>query len=144
MNAVGQHLGLLALGHTAYALRNSAVGQQHELLNELVGILTHLDVGAYGMTFLIDLEVHLGAVEVHGTRCHALDAQMLSHSVEDQQGGDERRVGLGLIPAPNRQLRLRHGSAHILGTGLAACLKQCLHILVGKAPVAANGSVYDS
>ena len=66
VNTVGQYLGLLALGHLAHALGHRAVGQQHEFLHQLVGVLGYLDVSGYGVSILVDFKTDFGAVKADG------------------------------------------------------------------------------
>ena len=64
VDAVGEYLGLLALGHAAYLLGHGAVGQQHEFLDQLVGVLRYLEINTDGFALLVYLELHFVAVEV--------------------------------------------------------------------------------
>ena len=82
MDAVGEYLGLLALGHAAYLLGYGAVGQQHEFLDQLVGVLRHLKVNTDGFALLVYLELHLIAVEVDGSGGEAAFAQLLGQAVQ--------------------------------------------------------------
>ena len=77
VDAVGEYFGLLALGHAAYLLGHGTVGQQHELLDQLVGVLRHLEVDTDGFALLVYLELHLVAVEVDGSSGEAAFAQLL-------------------------------------------------------------------
>ena len=83
--AVGEHLCFLALGHLAYGLGHGAVGQQHEFLHQLVGVLRFLEVDAQGLAFLVNLELHLHAVELQRTARHTPFAQLLRQAVQLQQ-----------------------------------------------------------
>ena len=136
--AVGQHLGLASLWHAAHHLGHAAVGQQHELLDELVGVARHLHVGARGMSLLVDLEAHLGAVEADGAVLEAGGAQALGQAVERDELGGIFALGLRAgrqrfgVSARQRQVGLR---------GLAVALEYLLHLLVGEAAHAAYDGV---
>ena len=83
--AVRNHLCLLVLGHLAYAFRHGTVGQEHEFLDEFVGILGHLEVHAGGLALLVNVEAHLASVEIHGTALETASAQFLGHAVKHKQ-----------------------------------------------------------
>ena len=67
MNTIGQHLGLLVLGNLADAFCYCAIGQQHEFLHQLIGILGHLEVNTGGLAFFVYLETNLATVKIDGT-----------------------------------------------------------------------------
>ena len=61
------------LAHTVGAeLGHTAVGQEHKLLDELVGLLLHLEIDLDGATRLVELEAHLLALEGNRSVLEAL------------------------------------------------------------------------
>ena len=88
MDAVDEGLLRLVLlfalftGHLADAFGHRAVGQQHEFLDELVGVLALLEIHGEGLALLVDLEAHLRAVEVHAARLEAFGAQDFGEAVQ--------------------------------------------------------------
>ena len=82
VNTIGESLGLAALLHLAHALSHGAVGQEHELLHELVGILRPLVVAADGVSLLVDIKMQLLRVKLHRAVLEALFAQELCQPVE--------------------------------------------------------------
>ena len=82
---IREDLGFLAFGHTSHGLCHRTVGKEHELLDELVGILGALEIAADGVSFLIDIEVELLGVELHGSVLEALLTQFLSQAVQRAQ-----------------------------------------------------------
>ena len=82
VDTVGEYLCLLSLRYASNLLCHGAVGQQHELLHQLVGIFRYLEIDAQRLALLVDFELHLVAVEVDGTRLEALFAQQLGQFVE--------------------------------------------------------------
>ena len=134
MDAVDEGLGLGLLGTLSplssflfplsYTLGHGAVGQQHELLDELGGIVRLLEVGTRGLSRLVDVEVQFLAVELHGTVLEAPLAQGLRHLVEhDELGGVV--ANQSLTPGPS------------------ILLQYLLHLLVGVAAVAAYDGMCD-
>ena len=117
--------------HFQFSIRNgfrhSAVGQQHKLLDELVGIFRLLEEAARGVPFLVDIEVQFFAVEVHGSVLEATLAQLLRHAVQhDEFLGQLARVGF----------LLRGGRCRLTGTvDNAVLLEYLLHLLVGEAAI---------
>ena len=82
VDTVRQHFGFLAFGHTAYLFGYGAVGKQHELLYQLVGVFRLLEVDTDGFALLVDFELHLVAVEVDGTGLEAVLTQKLGKLVQ--------------------------------------------------------------
>ena len=84
--AVRQSLRFLrTLLHLAYALSHSAVGEEHELLDELVGILCLLEVDAERLACLVNLKSHFLAVEVDGSALEACCTELLGELVEHDE-----------------------------------------------------------
>ena len=113
--------------HLTNEFSHCAIGKQHELLNELVGILRLLVVAASGVALLVNIEVKLLTVELHGTILEACGTQFLRQSVEHYY---LCRI-FASIRLVLRSSRRRLASA-IYNTIL---LKNVLHLLIGKAPV---------
>ena len=138
MYAVGQRLGFLAFRHDAYHLRHAAVGKEHELLDEFVGIFRHLHVSAYGMPFLVNLEAHLGAVETYGAVLEPLLAQEFGKAVE-------RHEFFGILAFEGRTLGqglgVLAGQGEVFFGGGAVALEDCLHLFVGEAAVGLDDRV---
>ena len=63
VHTIDEGLGGPVLGHLADVLGHLAVGQQHELLDEFVGVLGHVDMDSRGLTRLVDFKFLLFAVE---------------------------------------------------------------------------------
>ena len=82
MDTIGQRLGLYALFHTTYRLGYGLVGQQHELLNEFVGIFRHLEIGLDGLTCLVDIKVEFLTIELHRTVLESGSTQFLGEGIE--------------------------------------------------------------
>ena len=82
VHAIYESLLLAALLRLADGGGHRAVGQEHELLDELIGIFRHLEIYARGMAFLVDVETHLLAVEVHRAVFESLRAELLGQTVE--------------------------------------------------------------
>ena len=85
MNTVWEGLGLHTLFYLSDHLGYRAVCQQHELFNELGGIVRFLEVATRGMAILIDVEMQLLTVELHCTVLETAFAQLLGHFVQDTQ-----------------------------------------------------------
>ena len=68
----------------AAELGDTAVCQQHELLDHLVRFFLLLEIDADGLPSLVELEFHLLAVEADGSVLETLPAQRLCQSVEGQ------------------------------------------------------------
>ena len=84
MDAVDHCLGFLAGRHFSNVGSHGAVGKEHEFLNELVGLFRHVQVHSSGHAVLVDVEVFLFAVKLHGTLVKALLAQLLRQVVEGE------------------------------------------------------------
>ena len=82
MNTVWQHFGFLAFGHAAYLFGYGAVGKQHELLYQLVGIFRLLEVDADGFALLVNFELHFVAVEVDGSCLKAVLTQYFGKLIQ--------------------------------------------------------------
>ena len=135
VDAIDENLGLLVPGHTAYLFGHTAVGQEHKLLDQLVGVLGHLDVGRDGVALFVNLEAHFGAVETDGAVLEAAFAQLLGQAVERDElfdilalKGSALGQGFGVLA----------GQGQVGGRGFAVALQYGLHLLVSKAAVRAN------
>lgn len=126
MDTVRQRLGFLALVDLSDTLRHRLVGQEHELLNELVGIFRALEVTTYGLSFLIDVEVEFLSIELHATVLEPLGPQFLSQAVK----GDELVGIFTLIPLRTRRWCGLSGSVDD-----TVVLQKLLHLLIGIAAV---------
>ena len=135
VDTIGEHLGFLTLRHAAYALGNGTVGQQHELLNELVGILRALEVAACGVSLLIDIEVQFLSVKLHRAILEAALAQFLGQSVE----GAQFPAVFVLVACLSRV-----GSRFAGTVDDTVVLQHLLCLLVGVAAVGADDGVYDT
>ena len=62
-----------------------AVGEQHKLLNELVGILGLFDVGPDGLVVGVEAKLYLSTVKTNGTVVHSRRAEGLGHAVHAQK-----------------------------------------------------------
>ena len=82
VDAIGQRLGFLATLGLSDILGHGAVGEQHELLDELVGIALALEVGACGTAVGIDVEVQFLALELHRPVLEPLGTELLGQHVE--------------------------------------------------------------
>ena len=82
VNTVWQHFGFLAFGHAAYLFGYGAVGEQHELLYQLVGIFRLLEVDADGFALLVNFELHFVAVEVDGSCLKAVLTQYFGKLIQ--------------------------------------------------------------
>ena len=85
MHTVRQCLCYLALCHLSYALCHGPVRKEHELLNELVGILRALEIAAYRLSCLVDFKAHFLTIELDSAILESLCAEFLSETIE----GDE-------------------------------------------------------
>ena len=87
------------------------VGQQHELLDEPVGLFALLDVYADGLGVLVELELHLLGLEVDGAALEAGLAQACGQGVEGHDGvGD---IGAVACAGVDDFLRLLVGHAAV-------------------------------
>ena len=92
MHTIDKTLGLfraLALGteiapHLANGLGHRLVGQEHELLDQLVGILAHLEIDTDGHTLFVYLKLHLGAVEGDSTLSKTAGTELFGQTVQLQ------------------------------------------------------------
>ena len=117
VNAVGQHFGLLAFWHTAYLFGHGAVGQQHKLLNQLVGLFGYFEVHPDRFALFVYFELHLVAVEVDGSCLEAIVAQYLCQLVQLQ---------------------------NLLFVVALAGFDNLLRLFVGKASVTSDNGVYNA
>ena len=82
MNTIGQCLGLHTLLHLTDTLRNGAVGKQHKLLDEFVGILRHLEITPYRLSILVDIEMQFLTIKLHCSVLESRLTQLLRQLVE--------------------------------------------------------------
>ena len=133
VNTIGQRLGFGAFLHASYRLSYRPVGQQHELLDELIGVFRAFEVAFDGLAFLVDVEVQLLALEFHGSVLEPLCPEAFGHAVEhDQFLGKLALIGV-LLGGGRCGLAAAVHYAVLLENGL------CL--LIGKAPVTADDGV---
>ena len=85
MDSIGQGLGFHALLYFSYRFCYRLIGQQHEFLNEFIGILRYLEISLDGFAFLIDVEVQLLAIELYRAVLKACCSQFLGECVELNQ-----------------------------------------------------------
>ena len=85
MNTIWQRLCFNALLYATDAFGHRFIGQQHEFLNQLVGIFRHLEVGADRFASLVDIKVQLLAVELYTTVLESGFAQFLGQRIKLQQ-----------------------------------------------------------
>ena len=86
MHTIDKCLGLLAralcrsvsdaLAAGRHKLRHSAIGQEHELLDEPVGLLGHLLIDIHRTALLVHLDLHLRTVEAYGSSRESLLAEL--------------------------------------------------------------------
>ena len=115
--AVRENLGFFAFGNFSDGFGDGAVGQQHELLHQLVGIFRLLEVYAQRLSLVVYLELHFHPVELQCAVGEAFLAQYLGQAVQFQQ--------FELVVALAR-------------------LDDLLRLFVGEAPVALDDGVHDA
>ncbi len=128
VDTIRQRLGLCALLHPSDALSDGLVGQQHKFLDEFVGILRHLEVGCHRLSLLIDVEVELFTVELHGAVLEAGCAQLLGEGVKLDEFGSI--LALVRMVLGGRGSRLARTVLHPI------VLQDLLHLLVSIATIA--------
>ena len=132
VDTVDEGLRLLSfLFSSPNRLGNSPVGQQHEFLNQFVGILRFLVVAACGLALFVDVEMQFLAVELHGAVVEATLAQLLGQGVED----DDFACKLALV-------FLLVGCGFARAVLHAVLLQYFLHFLVGKTAVALDDGMH--
>ena len=138
VDAVGQGLGLLALGHAAYHFGHTAVGQEHEFLHQFVGILGHFNISGNGVAFFVNFEAHLGSVETDTAVLETFGAHRFCQAVE-------RDEFLNVFAFERCAFGQRFGVlawlCEVFGRGFAVAFERILHFLVGESAVAANDGV---
>ena len=80
MNPIDEILGLFPLRSLSYRFGDSEVGQEHELLDEFIGIFRFLEIDTYRFPCLIDLKAHLGAVELQSACIITAEAELFCSS----------------------------------------------------------------
>ena len=128
--SIGQSLGFLPLLHFPHPFCHGAIGQQHEFLYEFVGILRLLVIAACGLARIIDIEMELLAIELHGAILEALLAQLFGQGIEDD-------YLTGQFPFVFFPIGSRLSGA----VNDAILFQYLLHFFVGKAPVALDDGV---
>ena len=139
MNTIRQCLGLLATLWFAHVFGNSTIGQQHEFLDELIGIALPLEVSTCGTARFVDVEVQLFAFKLHGTVLEALLTQLLGQHIEQQKffGILAFEVVWCQMLVAIEEVR-RRTSCAILHPVL---FQEFLHLLIGIATVGTNDRV---
>ena len=170
VDTVGERLGLFAFLGDAHAFSHCAVGQQHELLHQLVSILSLFEVDAERFAVLVNLESRFLAVKVDGTLFEAFVAQHVGHAVQrdeqvcvlsfsvvgrhwcDRQGGwvDRGKLVTESIQLSvgqyflcwNRLCRRSLALANQLAfTGFAVLFQQILHFLISVSAITLDNRV---
>ena len=77
MDSIDEGLGLLPFGWTSHKLGHGTIGQEHELLDQFVRLLGHLEIDAQGFALLVDLEFHLIPIEIDRPLLEASLTQLL-------------------------------------------------------------------
>ena len=130
VDTIRQRLCLLPLLHTSDGLCHRLISQQHELLDEFVGIFRHLEVSLDGFARLIDIEVEFLAIKLHGAILETGSTQFLGKGIKfDQFGSVFSLIGMIL------RSRGRWFACAILH---AIILQNLLHLLIGIATIALN------
>ena len=138
VDTVGKDLRFAAFGHFGHHLRHAAIGQEHELLHQFVGILGHLDIGGHGVSLLVHFKPYLGTVETDGAVLEPLFAELFGQAVERDEFG-------GIFPLRGSTFGQRFGvfarQCQVLGRSLTVALQRLLHLFVGEAAVGADDGV---
>ncbi len=93
VDAVDEGFGGVLVFRFAYVFGDGAVGQEHEFLDEPVGLLAFFDVDADGLGVFVELEFHLLGLEVDGAGFEACLAEARGEGVEGHDGvGDGSAV----------------------------------------------------
>ncbi len=129
VNTVRQCLGLLPFFHLADALGDTPVGKEHELLNQLIGILGLLIIAPCGFSFLVDVKLQLLTVKLHGTATKPCGTELFGNPVESNQF-------LGILPFVTPTAG--SGSRLTGAVNDTVLFQYLLHLLVCKATVALN------
>ena len=77
MNTIRQSLGFGTLLHPTHTLSNRTVSKQHELFNQLSGIIALLEIGTCGFTLLVNIKMKFLTVEFHSSTLKAALTQFL-------------------------------------------------------------------
>ena len=132
MYSVRQCLCFLPLLNLAHALGHAAVGQQHELLHQFVGVFRLLEIAAYGLALVVYIKVELLTVKLHSAMLEPRRAQAFSQAVERYQLG-------GILALVSFRAGLRRGLASAVLH--AVVLENLLHLLVAEPAVALDDGV---
>ena len=133
MDTIRNHLWFLPFLHIlTHTLRHRPVGQEHEFLHQLVGILLPFEIHAQRFSFLVNLESHLLTVEIHGTVLEPSFPQPVSHAVEHHQ-----LILIGFRRAsPLCQRLFGRWIFEVFLRCLTDGFEQMLHLFIHKPPVA--------
>ena len=139
VHTVGEYLGFLSLWYAANHFGYAAVGQEHELFDEFVGVFCHLYVCGYWVSLVVDFKAHLGAVEAYRAVCKTLCAQDFGQAVERYKlfGVFAHRLAVGTF----YRFGVVSRQSEVFGRGFAILLQYVLHFLVCKPAVAAYHGV---
>ena len=132
MHAVGENLGFLTLGHHGDAFSHRTVGEQHKFLNQFIGILSHLDVSAYGLARFINFKAHFGAIKTYRAFLEALVAQLLSQAIQHEEF--MRKFANGIFKRAS-DFGMFARQVIVLLRRLAILFEDGLHLFIGKAAV---------
>ena len=108
VDAIDHRAVRLAAPHLPAELRDAAVGQQHELFDQLVRLLLFLEIDAQRLAVFIEFELRLGTVEADGSAPEPFAPHGLRQPVERQ---------------------------YLLGEVAAAGFDHLLRLLIGEAAV---------
>ena len=111
--------GLSALGFSN-KLGNRPVGEQHEFLNQMVGVAADLEVHAGGLVLLIKLEFDFLLIEAECAFAHTSGTQLLRHTVEGPDGVVEICFLSFRVVVLNDLLRLFIGKSAVAVNGCSA------------------------
>ena len=65
VDTIHKRLSCLVFGHLADVLGHLAVSQQHKLFDELVGVLSLMNMNGSGFSLFVDVKLDFLAVERH-------------------------------------------------------------------------------
>ena len=82
--AIDKRFGSTFLGHDANGFSHLFVGKKHEFFNKLVGVLRFLEEHIHRAAGAVDVEAHLGTVELQRTIGKPCSTQFLCQAVEGE------------------------------------------------------------
>ena len=85
VDTIRQSLGAFSPCHLAHALRHVAVGQEHELLYQLIGILGTFHIATNRFALFVYIKMQLLGVKLHGTILESFRPQLLGQAVKGNQ-----------------------------------------------------------